>query len=60
MGDIDKSDYKEFNDFIHAIDTEIEQAQIKLVCAANVQMFLTSPLGHPKRISKNIRQKVWR
>jgi predicted nuclease of restriction endonuclease-like (RecB) superfamily len=29
-----------FDDFIHAIGTEIEQAQIKLVSAANVQMLL--------------------
>ncbi|KAA6303048.1 MAG: hypothetical protein EZS26_000651 [Candidatus Ordinivivax streblomastigis] len=30
----------EFNDFIHAIGAEIEQAQVKLVAAANVQMLL--------------------
>ena len=31
---------KEFNEFIHAIGSEIEQAQIKLVSAANSQMLL--------------------
>ncbi|KAA6312968.1 hypothetical protein EZS27_036185, partial [termite gut metagenome] len=31
---------KEFDDFIHAIGTEIELAQIKLISAANVQMLL--------------------
>ncbi|KAA6335900.1 hypothetical protein EZS27_015897 [termite gut metagenome] len=47
MEDIDQSDYKEFDDFIHAIGTEIEQAQIKLVCAANVQMlFHYWKVGH--------------
>ncbi|GAP72074.1 hypothetical protein SAMD00024442_23_32 [Candidatus Symbiothrix dinenymphae] len=30
----------EFNDFIHAIGSEIEQAQVKTVSAANVQMLL--------------------
>ncbi|KAA6341095.1 hypothetical protein EZS27_011069 [termite gut metagenome] len=40
MEEIDESDYKEFDDFIHAIGVEIEQAQIKLVCAANAQMLL--------------------
>jgi hypothetical protein len=31
---------KEFETFIHAIGLEIEQAQIKLIAAANVQMLL--------------------
>jgi predicted nuclease of restriction endonuclease-like (RecB) superfamily len=31
---------KEFNDFIRAIGSEIEQAQVKLISAANVQMLL--------------------
>lgn len=31
---------KAFNDFIHAIGSEIEQAQVKLISAANVQMLL--------------------
>ena len=31
---------KEFDKYIHAISTEIEQAQVKLVSAANVQMLL--------------------
>jgi predicted nuclease of restriction endonuclease-like (RecB) superfamily len=38
---------KEFNDFIHAIGSEIEQAQVKLISAANVQMLLHYwKLGH--------------
>jgi predicted nuclease of restriction endonuclease-like (RecB) superfamily len=35
-----KQQQKNFDDFIHAIGTEIEQAQVKLVVAANVQMLL--------------------
>ena len=31
---------KEFSDFIRAIGLEIEQAQVKLISAANVQMLL--------------------
>ena len=31
---------KEFDKYIHAISTEIEQAQVKLISAANVQMLL--------------------
>ena len=31
---------KEFDKYIHAISTEIELAQIKLISAANVQMLL--------------------
>ncbi|MDR0437332.1 MAG: PDDEXK nuclease domain-containing protein [Bacteroidales bacterium] len=31
---------KEFADFIHAVGSEIEQAQVKLISAANVQMLL--------------------
>jgi predicted nuclease of restriction endonuclease-like (RecB) superfamily len=44
MSNISESDNKvqqrEFNDFIHAIGTEIEQAQVRLISAANVQMLL--------------------
>ncbi|MDR1416614.1 MAG: hypothetical protein LBJ57_04250 [Prevotellaceae bacterium] len=31
---------KDFNDFIRAVGSEIEQAQVKLISAANVQMLL--------------------
>jgi predicted nuclease of restriction endonuclease-like (RecB) superfamily len=64
---------KEFNDFIHAIGSEIEQAQVKLISAANVQMLLHYwKIGHfilfnqkklgwggkvIERISKAIRDK---
>lgn len=36
----DKSQHKEFDTFIRAIGTEIEQAQVKLISAANTQMLL--------------------
>jgi predicted nuclease of restriction endonuclease-like (RecB) superfamily len=64
---------KEFNDFIRAIGSEIEQAQVKLISAANVQMLLHYwKIGHfilfnqkrlgwggkvIERISKAIRDK---
>jgi len=32
--------HKEFADFIHAVGSEIEQTQVKLIIAANVQMLL--------------------
>ncbi len=35
---------KEFDKYIHAISIEIQQAQIKLVSAANIQMLLHSLL----------------
>jgi hypothetical protein len=35
-----KMQQKDFNDFIHATGSEIEQAQVKLISAANVQMLL--------------------
>ncbi|MDR3188158.1 MAG: PDDEXK nuclease domain-containing protein [Prevotellaceae bacterium] len=35
-----KTQQKAFNDFIRAIGSEIEQAQVKLISAANVQMLL--------------------
>lgn len=34
------TDRKEFEKYIHAISVEIQQAQIKLVSAANIQMLL--------------------
>ncbi len=40
-------DRKEFDKYIHAISAEIEQAQVKLISAANVQMLLHYwKLGH--------------
>ena len=42
-----KTQRKEFDAFIHVIGLEIEQAQIKLASAANVQMLLHYwKLGH--------------
>ena len=38
--DNNKMQRKEFYTFIHAAGSEIEQAQVKLVSAANVQMLL--------------------
>ena len=71
--DNNKAQRKEFESFIHAIGLEIEQAQVKLISAANVQMLLHYwkighyILFHQKRlgwggkvidkISKNIRDK---
>jgi len=68
-----KSQRKEFETFIHAIGSEIEHAQVKLISAANVQMLLhywkigNFILFHQKKlgwggkvidnISKNIRDK---
>ncbi len=44
---MDKPERKEFDKYIHAISTEIEQAQVKLISAANVQMLLHYwKLGH--------------
>lgn len=38
---------KEFNDFMHIIETEIEQAQVRLISAANVQLlFHYWKVGH--------------
>jgi len=37
---MDKPDRKDFDQYIHAISAEIEQAQVKLIAAANVQMLL--------------------
>jgi predicted nuclease of restriction endonuclease-like (RecB) superfamily len=44
---MDKPDRKEFDKYIHAISAEIEQAQVRLISAANVQMLLHYwKLGH--------------
>jgi predicted nuclease of restriction endonuclease-like (RecB) superfamily len=41
MNKLDKNiERKEFDKYIHAISVEIEQAQVKLISAANVQMLL--------------------
>ncbi len=41
MNKLDKNiERKEFDEYIHAISMEIEQAQVKLISAANVQMLL--------------------
>ncbi len=40
MEQIEKIRQEEFNKYIRAISTEIEQAQVKLVSAANIQMLL--------------------
>lgn len=44
---MNKPERKEFDKYIHAISAEIEQAQVKLISAANVQMLLHYwKLGH--------------
>lgn len=49
---------KAFDDFIHTIGTEIEQAQIKLISAANVQLLLHYwKIGH--LISFNQKRLGW-
>jgi len=68
-----KAQHKDFEAFIHAIGSEIEQAQVKLISAANVQMLLHYwKIGHfilfhqkklgwggkvIDKIAKNIRDK---
>ncbi|MDR2886553.1 MAG: DUF1016 N-terminal domain-containing protein [Bacteroidales bacterium] len=37
---MNKPERKDFDKYIHALSMEIEQAQVKLISAANVQMLL--------------------